>query len=247
MDDPSAGLPPQPEFKRISKFLIPKTWDLLRLHSHPTTDKMCTLDEAVQQSPDMHHVMDLPGDHRQRSNCRFEIIEDQSVEDSRGDLFPSPPMRLYRLQQARTVGRACSLITHNGFLLEETACNTDADAFAKKLPLGKWDPRYQRRRRRGDLRARPGLPPLRKLRGTVVALNHPATHCYYHWLLELGPLIAAMHAAGIRPDYYLADRHSGYQRQILEMLGVPLQRVIQPHVAQHLECDEIIHVTHPNL
>lgn len=83
--------------------------------------------------------------------------------------------------------------------------------------------------------------PVIKHSGSVAVLTTTAAdNNYYHFLLEAAPRVELLRRAGISPDwYYIAAEHC-YQREVLQTLGIPLEKVIQPsnHIA--LQADTLI-------
>lgn len=71
-------------------------------------------------------------------------------------------------------------------------------------------------------------------------LNCAGSHNYFHWITEVLPRLWILLQSGERPDWYVADCYSYWQRASLAALGVQLDRVIQPHVTFNLEADELL-------
>jgi capsular polysaccharide biosynthesis protein len=117
----------------------------------------------------------------------------------------------------------------------------------KNIFLGTINPKYWRYRWLGDLRNRRQVPKLCKLNGTAAVLNNPWCHNYYHWLLEVVPRVMVMRSAGLTADWYIIESQSRYQRRVLELLGIPSERLIQPHYALNVQADMLIRPSHPGL
>jgi hypothetical protein len=80
--------------------------------------------------------------------------------------------------------------------------------------------------------------PVKKISGSVAVLTTTAANNnYYHFLLEALPRVELLRRAEITPDWYYIASGSGYQREMLQKLGIPLEKVIQPsdRVALHAE------------
>jgi len=80
--------------------------------------------------------------------------------------------------------------------------------------------------------------PVKKRTGSVAVLTTTAANNnYYHFLIEALPRVELLRRAGIKPDWYYIAAGYSYQREILQTLGIPLEKVIQPsnHVALQAE------------
>ncbi|MFG0255493.1 MAG: glycosyltransferase family 61 protein [Rhodopirellula sp. JB053] len=108
---------------------------------------------------------------------------------------------------------------------------------AKDFSHGYLDPRFLRRLLTTPRR----LPRPTHLRGTVVVLNKVASHNYFHWLSEVLPRIELVKRAGLlSADAYIVDCHKPFQLQSLELLGIPLQKIIQPHEGLLVQAERLI-------
>lgn len=108
---------------------------------------------------------------------------------------------------------------------------------AKKYPMGRLNPRYYR-----QLLTTPDrFPKPTRVAGRVLVLNKGAAHNYYHWLAEVLPRLELARRAGwADADFYIVDCYKPFQRQTLERLGIPRERVIEPHNGLLIEADELI-------
>jgi len=70
-----------------------------------------------------------------------------------------------------------------------------------------------------------------KLNASLAVINSTAaSHNYYHWLIEAFPRIGLLEQAGICPDFYFASYSTGYQRNTLERLALPVAKIIPPGI-----------------
>lgn len=108
---------------------------------------------------------------------------------------------------------------------------------AKKYPMGRLNPRYYR-----QLLTTPDrFPKPTRVAGRVLVLNKGAAHNYYHWITEVLPRIELTRRAGwTEADFYVVDCYKPFQRQTLECLGIPREKVIEPHNGLLIEADELI-------
>ncbi len=89
------------------------------------------------------------------------------------------------------------------------------------------------------------LPPIESIKGRVAVLSISfAGTNYYHWLLDLLPRLALIEKGGESLDsidYFLVnDRASRFQRESLEHLGIPKQKIMESHWHPHIQATELI-------
>ncbi|MCC7338083.1 MAG: glycosyltransferase family 61 protein [Pirellulaceae bacterium] len=108
---------------------------------------------------------------------------------------------------------------------------------ARKYPMGRLNPRYYR-----QLLTTPDrFPRPTRVAGRVLVLNKGAAHNYYHWITEVLPRLELARRAGwTEADYYVVDCYKPFQRQTLQSLGIPREKVIEPHNGLLIEADELI-------
>ena len=93
------------------------------------------------------------------------------------------------------------------------------------------------------------LPAAIHLPGTTVLLSAPAGATYYHWMYDVLPRIALLRAA--RFDWKEADRivvssfRSPFQRETLEILGVPVDKVVEGDSLRHASCERLVLPSYP--
>ncbi len=105
------------------------------------------------------------------------------------------------------------------------------------FPFGRLNPRYWRQILSNPRR----FPRPVQIEGRVLVLNKAASHNYFHWLSELLPRIDLVQQVGMfEADAYVVDCYKPFQRETLKLLGIPLERVIQPHNGLLIQADELI-------
>ena len=75
------------------------------------------------------------------------------------------------------------------------------------------------------------LRPKRRLTGRVCFLDARSASIYYHWMIDVLPKIALLEEAGIplnSIDHFMVRCDSAFQRQTLEHLGIPIEKVVSP-------------------
>lgn len=106
-----------------------------------------------------------------------------------------------------------------------------------KYPFGRLNPRYYR-----QLLSTPDrFPKPRRLAGRVLVLNKGASHNYFHWITEVLPRVElAKRANLLEADFYLVDCYKPFQKQTLAKLGIPSEKIIEPHNGLLIEAEELI-------
>ena len=85
--------------------------------------------------------------------------------------------------------------------------------------------------------------PEQTLQGVVCFLDSRSSSIYYHWMVDVLPKIALLRTAGIdldSIDHFVVRSHSGFQQQTLSLLGIPLERVMEPWNSGITRCQELI-------
>lgn len=85
------------------------------------------------------------------------------------------------------------------------------------------------------------LPPPTHLDGRVAVLAGRADSTYYHFLAESLPRVDLVERFGGRaPDRWLAPLASGFQRQLLERIGIDPATVVDSSALRHVRADELV-------
>ncbi|MDX6584901.1 MAG: hypothetical protein QOI10_4085 [Solirubrobacterales bacterium] len=86
------------------------------------------------------------------------------------------------------------------------------------------------------------LPPEERLPGTAAVLTTRGVDNYCHFLLDVVPRLHMLEAAGLAEgvDHYVVNRSLPFQRQILEQLGVPDDKVVESSAHPHLRCGRLV-------
>ncbi len=137
---------------------------------------------------------------------------------------PVPPSRLVTLRGGRSCGADGAVITCNGRLLREySGC-----FFVAKDSH--------------PLMHRLHYPPVRDLGGTTVVLGFPKSGNYYHWLFDVLPRLETLDSrvSDEQLDQYLVDCRHAFQRESLQLLGIPLERCISPKTKSHYRCEKLL-------
>ena len=111
--------------------------------------------------------------------------------------------------------------------------------FRQHLPFGRLNPRFWKHAALSVCRER-FVPAVRRCPGRVAVLNAAGSHNFFHWITEVLPRLQTLLSSGEQADWYVVDGYAHWQRDSLTALGVPIERVIQPHATLHLEADELL-------
>jgi hypothetical protein len=150
------------------------------------------------------------------------------------------PAFVARLRDGMSFGRHCCVIGPAGKAVRETGFNLDGRVLASRKPISRYRPQYWRRRWEGDVTSRPWLPPKQHLAGTVAVLNTRFSHNFYHWLIDILPRLVPLARSGARPDFYMVDCLTPFQRTVFAALGITPAQLIQPHCRLLVEADELL-------
>lgn len=95
----------------------------------------------------------------------------------------------------------------------------------------------------------PGVP--RGERGTVVVLSAAGGASYFHWLFDVLPRLDVLRRSGVHLDgaelYLVNSTRAPFQRETLERLGVPLQRVLESQASPLVEAGRLLAPSLPGL
>jgi hypothetical protein len=84
------------------------------------------------------------------------------------------------------------------------------------------------------------LPAIQHVPGRVAVISSVSHDNYYHWMFQILPRLDVIHRSGIVPDYYVVNANTAFQRESLEVLNIPADRILNPTNSTHIEADELI-------
>ncbi|MEI7780571.1 MAG: hypothetical protein WCJ18_01435, partial [Planctomycetota bacterium] len=73
--------------------------------------------------------------------------------------------------------------------------------------------------------------------GCVAVLSCSMPYNYYHWMLDAIPRLALYESANVRIDRYYAPTQRSFQRQTLDLLGIPPGAIEPATCNQHIVAD----------
>ncbi len=132
---------------------------------------------------------------------------------------------LVRLTGGRVVGDYAAIVTSSNLLLQDLS-----PYFSVKRPS------------QHPIFRRAWLPTPEKIEGRVGIIHTRKADNYYHFMIDIVPRIAILAEAGLLGglDAVLAASSTPYQREILSLTGVPVDRLIPPSRRTHLVADQLI-------
>lgn len=95
------------------------------------------------------------------------------------------------------------------------------------------------------------LPPVKKLAGRAAVLTAPMGGGYFHWMLQVLPRLHLMKQAGVdlrSVDHFIVNQSiSRFQKETLTALDIPEGKIIQSQWFPHLQADELIVTSIPDV
>lgn len=143
-----------------------------------------------------------------------------------------PERFVLELAGGRLISRHAAVVTADGVLDHETSHYFGIESW-REHPVF-WNPW-------------PSRPEV--VDGTVAVLSARGTgHNFYHFVTDELPRIGLLREAfgDLAPDAWVLDRHTGYQKQLLAMLGIEPERVVSPAPGLHLQAKRLLVPSLPN-
>jgi capsular polysaccharide biosynthesis protein len=84
------------------------------------------------------------------------------------------------------------------------------------------------------------MPPVRKLRSHIAVVTSQAHQRYFHWLFDILPRFELIQRSKVHVDQYVVNAELPFQKESLEILGIPTAQVISPQWATHIEAQALI-------
>ncbi len=88
------------------------------------------------------------------------------------------------------------------------------------------------------------LPEPERIDGTVAVLTGLSANVYFHWMVDVLPRVEILRQAGLNLheiDYFLVNQcQSPFQRETLQQLGIPLDRLIESDRHPHIQARQLI-------
>ena len=131
-----------------------------------------------------------------------------------------PAINVSVLKDGRAFGKNGSVITSDNFLVTDLCDQLGRSQGAHSLSL------YS------------ALPRLRQVDGTVGVMSAFAASTYYHFLFDTIPRIHFLQQYPI--DYYFVNDRSGFQKQLLQLVGVPSNKIISATRHAHVQARRLV-------
>jgi hypothetical protein len=84
------------------------------------------------------------------------------------------------------------------------------------------------------------FPKIRRVPGGVISLSTDGHNNYYHWMLDLLPKLFLALAAGLGHGTFYLGASTPFQKETLELLGIPADRVLDANAFPFLQADELV-------
>jgi hypothetical protein len=85
------------------------------------------------------------------------------------------------------------------------------------------------------------LPNPTKIIGKVAVIAQNGQFCYYHWMTEVLGRLLLLESQNITYDYLFAPLSAPYMQESLKLLGIDLNKVIEPYKKHtYIQADELI-------
>jgi len=105
----------------------------------------------------------------------------------------------------------------------------DPISVGMNMPMDRWLVKRQR-----------FFPKVQGVPGTVVSLSTDGHNNFYHWMLDLLPKLFIAFAAGLGDRTFYLGASTSFQKQTLDLLGIPSTRVLDCNAIPFLQADELI-------
>lgn len=86
----------------------------------------------------------------------------------------------------------------------------------------------------------PYLPPVQNIQGSLAVLSSTAHQRYFHWMFDVLPRFELLKRSQISIDTYLINCEKSFQRDSLEVLGIPKEKIINPQSNTHIQAELLI-------
>ena len=84
------------------------------------------------------------------------------------------------------------------------------------------------------------LPPTIHIAGRVAVVTSIKAENYYHWMFDILPRFDIIQKSGLRPDYYVVNANTRFQKESLEILNIAPDQLLNPTADTHIVADELV-------
>lgn len=230
---------PQRTF-RYKKYIVAYDSLLPSLRGSPGAKEWLTMAEAAVRFPDRVRLETV---RRGRNLPAYQLAYTGEDTWYGNGLMPAqtlPDDQLLRIKNGRVFSRDGVIYGPEQTAIREFDYEgTTLNILRGELSGGRWNPRYWKHALRRMWRGQ-RLPPVRRVPGTLAAVNGDGSHNYCHFMIEILPRLLTLQNSGVKPDWYLIDAYLPFHLQSLQAFGIPREKIIQPHQTIHLEADELV-------
>ena len=231
----------QPRTIRFGKYILADDVITSLIQSRRAPARILTVSEFREHYPESSRLVRVKEPVCVDAFCFDSWTEDAQLAVSHLPKREIPETSVLVVPSGRVVGRYgdVDVPMQDVRLRYSKDLSQDAAYFAQTIRFGRLNPRFWKRVAENSLRQR-FVPMVSRCSGRVAVLNCEGSHNYFHWIAEVLPRLWTLLQSGEQADWYVADCYSRWQRASLAAFGVPLDRVIQPHMTFHLEADELL-------
>jgi hypothetical protein len=133
------------------------------------------------------------------------------------------------LIQSHLVAVPHGIAWNRGAHLTADGCLIDPLSVGMTMSMDRWLVKRQR-----------FFPKIQRVPGTVISLSTDGHNNYYHWMLDLLPKLFIALAAGLNQGTFYLGESLPFQKQTLELLGIPPAWVLDCTTVPFLQANELI-------
>jgi capsular polysaccharide biosynthesis protein/tetratricopeptide (TPR) repeat protein len=93
------------------------------------------------------------------------------------------------------------------------------------------------------------LAPVEHMDGTIAVLSGLTNNMYFHWLFDIVPRFDLLRRSGIeleQIDFFLVSSQMAFQREMLELLGIPQTKILETHKHLHIQAHQLVIPSYPS-
>lgn len=88
------------------------------------------------------------------------------------------------------------------------------------------------------------LPPPTQIQGKIAVLCGLSANVYFHWIIDILPRLDILRRSGFSEEdidgFYVNSINKPFQQETLELLGIPLDRVIESDRFPHIQASQLV-------
>jgi hypothetical protein len=140
--------------------------------------------------------------------------------------YSLPETFVLTVPDGRATGRNAAIVTPDDAVLIDVSLEVD-----QSVTKDPWKP---------QLLTQVKLPTLQKSEETVAVVSSLWGEGFYHWLYDVLPRLELLRRSGIEVDKYIVNTDYRFQRESLQLLGIPPEKWIVATPRLHLEARQLV-------